>query len=102
MSRRPKYQAIDRAVTKEGWQVVVLLRLSPIIPFNVQNYALGVTSIPFWHYLGATLIGIIPGIAICCSVFPEFSGADWAKAQASSTGFCSASVSWRRSRLASS
>jgi len=64
LSRRPKYQAIDRAVTKEGWQVVVLLRLSPIIPFNVQNYALGVTGIPFWHYLGATLIGIIPGIAI--------------------------------------
>jgi uncharacterized membrane protein YdjX (TVP38/TMEM64 family) len=64
LNRRPKYQAIDRAVTKEGWQVVMLLRLSPIIPFNVQNYALGATGIPFWQYLGATLVGIIPGIAI--------------------------------------
>ena len=64
LARRPKYQAVDRAVTKEGWQVVVLLRLSPIVPFNLQNYALGVTAIPFWRYLGATLVGIAPGIAI--------------------------------------
>ena len=64
LGRRPKYQAIDRAVAKEGWQVVVLLRLSPIVPFNLQNYALGVTAISFWPYLGATLIGIIPGVAI--------------------------------------
>jgi uncharacterized membrane protein YdjX (TVP38/TMEM64 family) len=61
---RPKYRAIDKAVTKQGWQVVVLLRLSPIIPFNLQNYALGMTGIPFWHYVGATLVGIVPGIAI--------------------------------------
>ena len=64
LGRRPKYQAVDKAVAKEGWQVVVLLRLSPIIPFNLQNYALGVTAIPFWKYLGATLVGIVPGIAI--------------------------------------
>jgi uncharacterized membrane protein YdjX (TVP38/TMEM64 family) len=64
VAKRPKYQAVDRAVAKEGWQVVFLLRLSPIIPFNLQNYALGVTAIPFWPYVGATLVGIIPGIAI--------------------------------------
>jgi uncharacterized membrane protein YdjX (TVP38/TMEM64 family) len=64
LGRRPKYRAVDRAVTKDGWQVVVLLRLSPVIPFNLQNYALGVTGIPFWQYLGATLLGIIPGVAI--------------------------------------
>jgi uncharacterized membrane protein YdjX (TVP38/TMEM64 family) len=63
-ARRQKYQALDKAVTKDGWQVVFLLRLSPIIPFNLQNYALGITGIPFWHYVGATLIGIVPGIAI--------------------------------------
>ena len=64
IGRRRKYQAVDRAVANEGWQIVVLLRLSPIVPFNLQNYALGVTAIPFWQYLGATLVGIIPGIAI--------------------------------------
>jgi uncharacterized membrane protein YdjX (TVP38/TMEM64 family) len=40
------------------------MRLSPIVPFNLQNYALGVTDIPFLEYLGATLVGITPGIAI--------------------------------------
>ena len=44
--------------------MVVLLRLSPVVPFNLQNYALGVTAIRFWQYVGATLTGIIPGIAI--------------------------------------
>ena len=64
LERRPKYRAIDRAIARDGWQVVVLLRLSPVIPFNLQNYALGVTAISFWRYLGATLAGIVPGIAI--------------------------------------
>jgi uncharacterized membrane protein YdjX (TVP38/TMEM64 family) len=64
IARREKYQAIDTAIAKEGWQVALLLRLSPIVPFNMQNYALGVTGIPFWDYVATTLIGIIPGIAI--------------------------------------
>ena len=64
LARRPKYRAIDEAVAKEGWQIVVLLRLSPLVPFNLQNYALGVTAIPFWPYLAATLVGITPGLAI--------------------------------------
>jgi uncharacterized membrane protein YdjX (TVP38/TMEM64 family) len=37
------------------------MRLSPIVPFNLQNYALGVTAISFLEYLTATLIGITPG-----------------------------------------
>jgi hypothetical protein len=64
LARRQKYRAFDRAITEEGWQIVLLLRLSPIVPFNLQNYALGVTAIPFIEYLGATLVGITPGIAI--------------------------------------
>ncbi len=64
LNRRPKYRKLDRAVADDGWQVVVLMRLSPIVPFNLQNYALGVTAIPFMQYLTATLIGIAPGIAI--------------------------------------
>jgi uncharacterized membrane protein YdjX (TVP38/TMEM64 family) len=64
LNRRPKYRKLDRAVADDGWQVVVLMRLSPIVPFNLQNYALGVTAIPFVQYFTATLIGIAPGIAI--------------------------------------
>ena len=64
LNRRPKYRKLDRAIADDGWQVVALMRLSPIVPFNLQNYALGVTAIPFVQYFTATLIGIAPGIAI--------------------------------------
>jgi uncharacterized membrane protein YdjX (TVP38/TMEM64 family) len=64
LARREKYRTFDRAIADEGWQVVVLLRLSPIVPFNLQNYALGVTAIPFLEYFAATLVGITPGIVI--------------------------------------
>jgi len=64
LAGRPKYRALDKAVTKNGWQMVLLLRLSPVVPFNLQNYAFGVTGITFIEYVGATLVGIIPGVAI--------------------------------------
>src|SRR6266568_3987272 len=41
---KPRYSAIDRAVAEEGWKIVVLLRLNPLVPFNLQNYFFGATS----------------------------------------------------------
>jgi uncharacterized membrane protein YdjX (TVP38/TMEM64 family) len=64
LAKRPKYRSIDKAVGAGGWKVVALLRLSPMVPFNLQNYALGVTAISFGQYLAGTLIGITPGVAI--------------------------------------
>ena len=58
---KPRFSAVDRAVAKEGWKIVFLTRLSPIFPFNFQNYAYGLTRISFWHYALASAIGIIPG-----------------------------------------
>lgn len=58
---RPRFSAVDRAVAREGWKIVFLTRLSPIFPFNFQNYAYGLTRIPFWHYAISSAIGIIPG-----------------------------------------
>lgn len=58
---RPALQAVDRAVADEGWRVVGLLRLSPLVPFNLQNYALGATSVGFWPYVAATAVGTAPG-----------------------------------------
>ena len=59
--RHPKLQAIDKAVSEEGWTMVALLRLSPLIPFHFQNYFYGVTDIKFWQYVSATLVGMVPG-----------------------------------------
>jgi len=50
-------------VEAEGWRFVALTRLVPLFPFNLLNYALGLTRIRFWHYVLATLICMAPGAA---------------------------------------
>ncbi|MDH3686107.1 MAG: TVP38/TMEM64 family protein [Myxococcales bacterium] len=56
----PRFSAIDRAVGSEGRKIAFLLRLSPAIPFNLLNYALGLTRISFRDYLIAS-VGMLPG-----------------------------------------
>ena len=58
---RRKFEAISRAVAREGWKIVGLLRLSPLFPFNLLNYALGLTRISFRDYALASWIGMLPG-----------------------------------------
>jgi uncharacterized membrane protein YdjX (TVP38/TMEM64 family) len=55
-----RFAAIDRAVGAEGRKIVFLLRLSPVFPFNVLNYALGLTRVRFVDYVVAS-IGMLPG-----------------------------------------
>lgn len=56
----PKWTAIDSAMSRESWKLVTLLRLSPIAPWNILNYALSVTSVPFAIYTIASSISILP------------------------------------------
>ena len=58
---RQKFQALDAAIAREGWKIVGLVRLSPIFPFNLLNYALGLTRVSFKDYLLASWIGMLPG-----------------------------------------
>ncbi len=58
----PKFKAVDRAVAEGGWKIVALLRLSPAVPFNLQNYLYGLTAIRFWPCMLATAVAMIPGI----------------------------------------
>ncbi len=57
----PRFQAIDRAVGKEGFKIVLLVRLSPVFPFNLLNYAFGLTNVRLWQYVLASWIGMLPG-----------------------------------------
>ncbi|MCK5242267.1 TVP38/TMEM64 family protein [bacterium] len=61
VSPNPKFAALDEAVEQHGFKLVLLLRLSPIFPFNLLNYALGLTQVRFWHYALASWIGMLPG-----------------------------------------
>jgi uncharacterized membrane protein YdjX (TVP38/TMEM64 family) len=56
-----KFRRIDEAIGKQGAKLIFLLRLSPVIPFNVSNYFYGLTSVKFWPYVLASWIGMIPG-----------------------------------------
>ena len=51
---------IDRAVAAQGRRIVLLLRLSPLVPFNLLNYVLGLTRVRFADYLVAS-VGMLPG-----------------------------------------
>ena len=56
----PRFAALDRAIAEDGRRIVFLLRLSPVFPFNLLNYALGLTRISFADYALACL-GMLPG-----------------------------------------
>lgn len=56
-----RLRAIERAVSEQGFRVVFLIRLSPVVPFALTNYSLGVTRIRFWRYVGASFLGMLPG-----------------------------------------
>ena len=61
VAKRPKFKAVKAAVSEGGWKVVALLRLSPVLPFNLQNYFYGVTDVTLAQYAPATFFGIMPG-----------------------------------------
>jgi uncharacterized membrane protein YdjX (TVP38/TMEM64 family) len=55
-----KFKAIDQAIAREGFKIVVLTRLSPIFPFTLLNYALGITGVSLRDYI-LGFVGMIPG-----------------------------------------
>jgi uncharacterized membrane protein YdjX (TVP38/TMEM64 family) len=60
LAAMPRFVAIERGVSARGRRIVFLLRLSPVVPFNFLNYALGLTTISVWDFVLASL-GTVPG-----------------------------------------
>ena len=56
-----RFAAIDEAVGREGWKIVGLTRLSPVFPFNLSNYAYGLTKVSLRDYFFASWIAMFPG-----------------------------------------
>ncbi len=59
----PRFTAVERGVSAQGRRIVFLLRLSPVVPFNVLNYALGLTTISLGDFVIAS-IGMLPGTIV--------------------------------------
>lgn len=59
--RNEKFRNLDRAIGEQGAKLIFLLRLSPVIPFNLSNYFYGLTAVRFWPYVLASWIGMMPG-----------------------------------------
>jgi uncharacterized membrane protein YdjX (TVP38/TMEM64 family) len=57
----PRLQRLNDGVTSEGWRFVAFVRLVPVFPFNLLNYALGLTRIPFVAYVLASWVFMLPG-----------------------------------------
>lgn len=57
----PKFRAMDNAIDKGGFKLMLITRLSPLFPFALSNYLFGASSIQFPNYFFGTLFGFLPG-----------------------------------------
>ena len=62
--KNQRFRALDRAIGEQGWKIIFLLRLSPLVPFSIGNYFYGVTAVNFWPYFFASWIGMLPGTVL--------------------------------------
>jgi len=56
-----RMKQLKDGVEKEGWRFIAFVRLVPLFPFNLLNYALGLTRIKLWHYIITSYICMLPG-----------------------------------------
>ena len=61
MEQHPRFAAINEAIGESGFKIIFLLRLSPIFPFNLLNYALGLARVRLRDYVVASFLGMLPG-----------------------------------------
>lgn len=61
VQKNPTLRKIDDGVRKQGWRMLMITRLVPIFPFNIQNYVYGLTDISLRTYIFVTLPCMLPG-----------------------------------------
>ena len=61
VAAHPRFEAIDAAVNRQGFKIVLLIRLSPVFPYVLTNYAMSLTKIRFRDFFLASWIGMLPG-----------------------------------------
>jgi len=103
--RDRKIDAVDKALREDGWKTVALMRMSPLVPFGIQNYLLGASRVKVKDYALGTALAIAPGTLVY--IFLGSTG----RALASDTGpatwamlaaglLASVAFSWRIGKIA--
>jgi uncharacterized membrane protein YdjX (TVP38/TMEM64 family) len=64
VARSRRFTSLDNALDEQGLKIVILARLSPIAPFAIVNYMLGLTKVSFWKYVLGTVLGVTPGMVL--------------------------------------
>jgi uncharacterized membrane protein YdjX (TVP38/TMEM64 family) len=64
ITEMPRFRALDKAASQDGFVIVFLARLSPLFPFNLMNYGLGVTSLRLRDYFFGSWIGMLPATVV--------------------------------------
>lgn len=63
-----RFRALDAVVAEQGFKIVMLTRLSPVLPFNLLNYAFGLTKVRLRDFVLASWIGMFPGSVLYVSI----------------------------------
>lgn len=64
ISKHPKFANLDQAVNQKGWKILLLTRLSPLMPSSVLNYGFSCTKVNFWQYCFFSWLGMLPVIIL--------------------------------------
>jgi uncharacterized membrane protein YdjX (TVP38/TMEM64 family) len=64
LAENPRFQSLDRAVAEQGFQIVFLCRLSPLLPYALLNYGFGLTKLSLPRFTVATWVGMLPGTLV--------------------------------------
>ncbi|WP_052050904.1 TVP38/TMEM64 family protein [Leptolyngbya sp. KIOST-1] len=62
--KKPNFSRLDHAVGQEGWKILLLTRLSPLVPSNILNYGFSCTRVNFWQYCFFSWVGMLPVITL--------------------------------------
>ncbi len=95
MAKRPLFRALDAAVAEGGFKIVLLTRLSPLLPFVLLNYAFGLTRVKLRDYVLASWLGMLPGTLLYIYIGSTLGAAAAAVGgKASDTGWAGQALWW--------
>jgi uncharacterized membrane protein YdjX (TVP38/TMEM64 family) len=74
---RRKWRTVDEWTARQGWQVMLVSRFTPVVAFNLINYAAGLTRVSWWTFTWTTGAGILPLTVLMVLLGDNFDSLPW-------------------------